>query len=63
MNAVVGYKPVVSVTDVLDAGACFDGVCKFVLKHGRQIVVNAADFLSESWVQKAAVGDGDGGAS
>ena len=52
MNAVV------TVCDVLDAGACIDGVIEFVKRHA-VIKVVPAEWPSEAWIQKAA-GDGDG---
>ena len=58
------YRPTVTVADVLDVGACLDGVKNFITKHDGQIVVRAEDHPSESWIQKAAdgygYGDGDG---
>jgi len=63
------YKPIVTVVDVLDIGACIDGVKAFVLRHGRAIVGKASDFLDSEWIQRAAIngygygygyGDGDG---
>ena len=60
MNA-WAYKPVVTVIDVLDVGACIEGVKRFVLKHGRAIVGKAADFLDVSWIQEAALNGNDYG--
>ena len=53
------YKPVVTVVDVLDVGACIDGVKQFVERAG-VIAGNAADYLREKWIQIAATGNGYG---
>ena len=54
MNAALAYKPVVTVVDVLDVGACLDGVKSFILKHGGIIAAKSEDHLREEWVQRAA---------
>jgi len=60
------YNPVVTVVDVLEVGACIDGVKNFVVSHGGLIAGLASDFPDEPYVQNAAnalagaVGDGDG---
>ena len=53
------YKPVVTVVDVLDTGACIDGVKEFVSKVGA-IVGKASDYLCEAWIQSAANSSGYG---
>ena len=54
----------VTVVDVLDAGACIDGVKDFILLHSMQIAGNLRDHLSDLWITRAAHcdghGDGDG---
>ena len=57
----------VTVSDVLDIGACIDGVKDFIERNGMRITCDPADFPSEDWIQKAAnngygygYGDGDG---
>jgi hypothetical protein len=62
MNAFV-YKPVVTVVDVLEAGACIDGVKDFIKKHAMVIAGATSDFLRQEWVKKAANGDGYGDGS
>jgi len=59
----VSAAPVVTVCDVLDAGACIDGVLEFVRRH-LLIACTADQFPRESWIQDVAnrygSGSGDG---
>ena len=56
MNAhALAYKPRVTVVDVLDAGACIEGVKSFIQANGGVIVAETAKFLRKSeWIAKAA---------
>ena len=54
------YKETVTVVDVLDAGACIDGVKAFILKNGRVISCNPSDYAGEPYITAAAQGDGNG---
>lgn len=53
------YKERVTVIDVLEAGACIEGVKAFVKKKGI-IAARADDFIGEKWIQKAANNRFDG---
>jgi len=57
------YRPRVTAADLLDAGACAEGVGKAVLRR-RASVAETQSHLEEDWVRKAAradgYGDGDG---
>ncbi len=63
------YKPVFSAFDLLEAGACFDGVTDAVKARGMLVAPTASHALNE-WVAKAThsngygdgygYGDGDG---
>ena len=59
MNA-FAYRETVTVVDVLDTGACIDGVMTFVEKIGGAIIGRARDFLTNVWIQSAANNRGDG---
>ncbi len=54
----------VTVIDVLETGACIDGVLKFVADHAGRIECDSAEFPHEAHIQEAAgidgYGDGDG---
>ena len=58
----LAYKPVVTVADVLAAGACIEGVVERVEGHGGRIAGDPSKFDDE-WIQKAANADGDGSGS
>ena len=49
----------VTVIDVLDAGACIDGVLQFIAANGMRIECDSGEF-DEPYIQQAANGDGDG---
>ena len=53
------YRPRVTAADLLDAGACAEGVGKAVLRH-RASAVETQDHLEEDWVRKASRFDGYG---
>ena len=62
----LAYRPTVTVVDVLDAGACIDGVKRFLLDAGGRIagatdqLMKAFDEEGRGWVAKASNADGDG---
>lgn len=47
------YKPVITVQDVVDAGACRPGVRRFLRDCG-QIAARTDDFPHVDWIQEAA---------
>ena len=50
----------VTVVDVLDAGACIDGVLQFIAANGMRIECDSGEF-DEPYIQAAKLnGDGDG---
>lgn len=49
-----GYRDWVTVADVLDTGACFDGVVEFVKSIGGKIADFATNYLDNPYVQNAA---------
>ena len=53
------YKPVVTVADVLESGACMEGVAKWVTAH-RGVISGPADKHDNEFVRKAANADGYG---
>ena len=53
------YKPIVTVADVLESGACYDGVCEWVKSHGGIISGRASEHSHEN-ILKAAWADGYG---
>jgi hypothetical protein len=53
------YKPVITVTDLLDSGACPEGVLEAIDKH-RIISAPTADHASNSYVASAASVNGYG---
>ena len=50
----------VTVIDVLETGACIDGVFKFVADHAGRIECDSAEFPHEAHIQEAAGIDGNG---
>ena len=51
---------IVTVADVLNVGACYDGVVAWVKRHKGVIAVDPATEPKNEWIQKAAKRDGDG---
>ena len=56
-------KSTVSVCDVAESGACFDGILEWVASHGGKISGNPADHPREDWIQRAGNADGYGDGS
>ena len=54
------YKTALTVIDVLDSGACLDGVCKWVEAHGGRIAGRTKSYWKQRELSKAANGDGSG---
>lgn len=52
------YRPVITVCDVLDEGACLDGVLEYVNEHEGKIASQVD--LSQGWMVRAALSDGYG---
>ena len=53
------YKPHVTVVDVLESGACLDGVVEWIKKHGGKIAGETAT-QKNPYIVTAANGDGSG---
>ena len=53
------YRPVVTVADVLESGACYDGVKTWVQRK-RIIADDPTKYLDEEAIQTAAFSDGYG---
>jgi hypothetical protein len=54
------YREHVTVSDVLDSGACLDGVKEWVAKHRGRIAGPAGRYPKQGEIQKATHGDGSG---
>lgn len=54
------YQERVTVVDVLEAGACFEGVCEWLLENERRIAGDTQQHLSVEYVGLAAAADGYG---
>ena len=54
------YQNPVTVVDVLDTGACPDGVFEWLLKHKRLISGDPAKYRDDEYIQKAANTNGSG---
>ena len=54
------YRPIVTVCDVLDIGACLGGVKEFIKAHGGMIATPADLFPNSTHIQRAANGNGYG---
>ena len=50
----------VTVIDVLDTGACFDGVRDWINRNGGLIAGDPSKFTDVEWIQKAANRNGSG---
>jgi hypothetical protein len=59
------FKPVVTVVDVLESGACIDGVKEYVAANGGVIAGPIAGRQRNEWIAKAShcYGDGSGDGS
>ena len=55
------FRPRVTVVDVLESGACFSGVRKWVEEHGGQIAGLVHEHASNTHIVKATRGYGSGG--
>jgi hypothetical protein len=53
------YKPTITVVDLLESGACVEGVKEAVEEHG-VIAAETREHASNPYVSKAADADGDG---
>ena len=54
------YKPVITAVDLLDAGACIQGVKDAVYKHLALVMESAKAMQISEWSSKAANADGYG---
>ena len=54
------FTPVVTVCDVLESGACLDGVVDWVKRHKGLIAGKPEDFPRQPEIQRAACANGDG---
>jgi hypothetical protein len=54
------YKERVTISDVLEAGACLDGVIQWSAAHGGAVEVLTADYPDLPYIQRAGSADGDG---
>ena len=53
------YKPIITVTDLLDSGACASGVIEAVVKHNL-IAAKTENFVDNSYAARAAIANGNG---
>ena len=53
------YQERVTVIDVLDTGACFDGVVEWIAAHGGLIAGPTADHVGNEYIARAANATGD----
>lgn len=60
MNAWYDYRPIVTVVDVLETGACFSGVAEFVIANCGVISAAADKYPNNAYVKSAAHSDGYG---
>ena len=60
MSAVALFREIVTVVDVLETGACLDGVAEFVLKNGGMISARVSDFPGNTYIHRAGNGYGNG---
>jgi len=60
VNAWPAYKPVVTVVDVLEAGACIDGVYEYIASNGGDISAHTDKHAENGWILSASNGNGDG---
>ena len=55
------YKPVVTVVDLLDCGACYDGVCKEVVRQHGAIIAETQKLIKHAeWTHIATAANADG---
>lgn len=57
------YRPIITVVDVLETGACFKGVTSFILGHNSIISALAAKYALEPHARDASRADGFGDGS
>ena len=55
----LAYKPTFTAFDLLESGACLDGVLKAVEKH-KKLSAATADFVRDQYVARAANASGNG---